>query len=78
MTLAQALIEYKIDKAISGSIVDLLGYLTTRPTSVSVGADSECPPFFERFVTWAKENGLDIDDADVTHWEDVLGQELRD
>ncbi len=76
MTLAEALIEYKVDTAISGACFDLLGYLTTRPTSIPVGADSLCPPVLERFLAWAKIRGLSIDDADVKHWEHVLGRNL--
>lgn len=77
VTLAQALIEYKVEVAISGAMFDLLGYLTTRPDSISVGSDQECQPVLDKFITWAGEKGLNIDDADVMHWQHVLGRNLE-
>lgn len=82
VTLAEAVIEfaldeqYRVDHAVSGAIIDFLGYLTCHDGTIEVGRYSEVPPLMELFLEWAKTRGLSIDDADVMHWEHVLGRGL--
>ena len=55
-------------KQIAGALFDFLGWATTRPAVLRLGA-SECPqPAVEALKEWAKTRGLSLKDADVMEW----------
>lgn len=75
--LAEALIEYHIDQAISGACYDLLGYLTTLPVPIQVGASKDSQDALNAFTHWAAKRGLDIEDEpDIDDWPNTLGMYL--
>ena len=58
---------------IAGAIFDFMGYLTTRPKTVSAGATENPTPVLDHFTTWAAERGLSTERAMVQDWNTLPG-----
>jgi hypothetical protein len=57
---------------IAGAVFDFAGYLTTRDETIKVGAKANAAPMADHVKQWAMQRQLDIDNADVEHWESAL------
>jgi hypothetical protein len=56
------------DSRISGALYDLLGYLTTREESFTVGSKDTVYPLMEHLKAWSELRGFDMDEAEVIGW----------
>lgn len=52
-----------------GAFYDFLGRLTTLDEPITVSRSHEVYAILDAFTAWAKDRGLDIDKADVEHWQ---------
>lgn len=54
---------------IAGALFDFVGYLTTLPIPLTVGAPCVNDPIIEALKTWAASRGLSLGDARVQDWQ---------
>lgn len=59
------------DPKIAGALFDFMGYLTTRPKSIHLGSKNSVYRGMDALQTWAKERGLNLEEADVKGWNKV-------
>ena len=55
-----------------GALYDFMGWLTTRDEPITVSRSHTVYAVMDSFQAWAKERGLDINAADVEHWQKRL------
>lgn len=58
---------------VAGALYDFMGRLTTQDTPLILSSHHSVYDLMEAFTAWAKERGLDVDNADVLGWADRLG-----
>jgi len=59
-------------RLVAGALYDFVGYLSSRPGSVEIGADFDAQKMHGILGAWARRNGLTARDAYVTDWSDRL------
>lgn len=52
-----------------GALYDFMGWLTTRDEPITVSRSHTVYAVMDSFQAWAKERGLDIEEADVLGWQ---------
>ena len=62
----------ELESMISGAIFDFAGFLTTRPSTIEIGAKADATHVVELIKEWAALRGLSLDNADVTLWRERL------
>lgn len=56
------------EAVVVGALYDFMGRLTTLDTPITVGSSIEVYDLMDAFQAWAKDRGLDINNADVEGW----------
>ncbi len=59
------------DSQIAGAMFDFIGFLTTRSEPITLSRNHLAPPAVEALREWARERGLDLDEADVKGWREA-------
>jgi len=57
------------DTRIAGALFDFCGYLTTLKKEITVGSKNFASPIIDHLQKWARERGLNLEDADVKNWD---------
>lgn len=60
----------KLDRKIAGALFDFASSLTTRKETITVGEQHNAIPILDALQEWAKKRNLNLDEADVQHWND--------
>ena len=54
---------------IAGALYDFMGRLTSQPDEITLSSHHEPHRLLEIFSEWAAERRLNVEDADVQHWQ---------
>ncbi len=65
----------KTDNIVAGVLFDFGGFLTTRPTPVTLSGHHDCSPMVDLIKEFALLRGVDINNPCIFDWQKLCGGE---